>query len=145
MNTETLEKIFNGGQHVPISENDLIAFEQKIGMPLPQSYKQFMLKFNGNSPTPLKYLVIMADGEAFVNTLYGFKLPGSRNIEQAYDGLQHSGSEGILPIASDGGDGSYYLDLNTGGVFFLEHYRDKDVSSFKNFDMFLDAISEYKP
>ncbi len=44
----------------PVSESDIVAFERRVGVALPDDYRQFLIEVNGGdgscAPTPRRYL-----------------------------------------------------------------------------------------
>lgn len=108
--------------HTQLKEKELGEFEKKYGVSLPDSFKQFYLKWNGGSPShsyinghrivgfmPIKYHNRTEDNthtiEWFIHLL--------KDAERL--------PNGFIPFGSDGGGWHYAIDLNTNnyGVIYV--------------------------
>lgn len=92
--------------HDPITEADLIAFEQEHNLTLPEDYRQFLLDYNGGElPTPGKFQAQIYDKDSMteigIEVFCGIKsVPPYAQLSTK--ALQQRGIDGFLGIASMG-------------------------------------------
>ncbi len=97
---------------------DVADFERRNNLVLPASYKSFIVKNNGGSPSP----------SLFVDRIRGFTANialffpiNSGAIEREIADFPFCVEEGLLPIALDGGGDYFFLELRTGAVYYWNH------------------------
>lgn len=108
----------------PLSPNDLAEVEAKIGLPLPEEYKSFLLTHNGGRPV---LDGVRHNGEHFDFIGHFYAVRG----EMYYDDLvrqiaEHEGMipKGYLPIGESPGGDVFCLSLKKpteGAVFHWDH------------------------
>jgi hypothetical protein len=105
----------------------LAAVEKQMEVEFPESYRQFLLAFNGGRPNPA-YFTVVEDGEVVWMRIHFFF--GVDDAEEGCDLLWHYRTlKGRLPrdvvsIASDEGGNLFCLDLRKRGharVLFWDH------------------------
>lgn len=91
----------------PATEKRIIALENVIGVPLPQAYRNLLLRSNGL--------------EGFVGTHSYLVLWPVEQIAELNDAYVVSEfAPGLLLIGTDGGDTGYAIDTRTKGLPFVE-------------------------
>jgi cell wall assembly regulator SMI1 len=97
-----------------ISESDVTALEDRLGVQLPPGYRAFLLKHNGGRPFPASFMMTL-DGNRVPWRIHFFL--GIRHREEtlrldwAWEVTQDTRPHGVIPIASD--EGGNYLYLGT--------------------------------
>ena len=108
-----------------LSESDISKLEMRLGVTLPEQYRQFLLDFNGGSPTPDTVKVEGLPGaSADVQIFFGIGRPvESSGLEWNLAVLAERLEEGLLPVASDSGGNVFCLALQghgRGAVFYCD-------------------------
>ncbi|MFJ1435834.1 SMI1/KNR4 family protein [Capnocytophaga canimorsus] len=101
---------------------DMDDFERKIGLKLPQDFKEHYLKFNGGYPS-FEYV----KGLRNIFTINGFDSIkyGALPIEKLIDDFRESGVNfnNKIPFASDNGDNIFLISLDDsdyGKIYIIE-------------------------
>lgn len=106
-----------------ISEKDIIHLEEITGYTLPDTYKQFLLKYNGGEPNP--YFFLVPDwkyGQSLVSEFKGID-PNRVGLDllEIIDIKQFDLPKGVIPIGGDPGGNLILIDLKTGKIYFWDH------------------------
>ncbi len=130
-----LKKIDDQGKK--ISEKDIIKFEEVIRHPLPNDYKDFLLKYNGGRPEPFVFKVDKFEGgENTVHTLLGFNREiESDNLLWSYDTLKDRLPDTLLSIGYSDTDDQICLDLsenNYGKIYLWDFSKECGKNCFDN-------------
>lgn len=128
---------------LPASEQSVQAFETADQVPLPSSYRRFLLETNGGKPSP------SGIGGTDVKRLF------SLNGERSFLDLEFAqGSFAPLPpahiaIGRDPFGDAFVLDCRSGAVFRLDHERWEDEDCLSrlapDFDSFLALLTDDDP
>ena len=139
-----------------LSEADVVRVEEQLGALLPDSYRAFLLEFNGGRPDPHDFDVPgWRHQESLVNNFYGI-VPGESNdlVENA-ELLEDRVPSDFIPIAKDPGGNRILLSAEgptRGSVYFWDHEEEPDdpgeaLDDFPNiyrladdFDTFLEGL-----
>ncbi len=113
-----------------IGPADIADFEKRHQIVLPPTYRNFIERWNGGSPTP----ALFEDKE---NDIYAFLimiLPLTGGVIEEYlihfdDALE----AGRLPVGLDGTGNIFLLELETGAISFWDH--ESDPSQLKGFKL----------
>ncbi len=129
--------------HLDLSEQkitnlDIDEFEKSIGYKLPESYKEFILKYNGGIPNKPYF------NQYHFNCFNSIKY-GESTIEAVYKIIKDILPNGYFPIAWDPGGALFCFDLNKGGtygfLYFLPEGDDPELVT-ENFQDLLDELIE---
>jgi hypothetical protein len=83
------------------SNSDLEAFEKKLGVSLPQQYRDFLLTQNGGRPD-LPEFKVPNWGDAVANTFYGVGVGGCDDVEASLQSLDDvMPIDRVIPIGDD--------------------------------------------
>jgi SMI1-KNR4 cell-wall len=110
-------------------EARIARLEQKLGYALPESYRQFLLQFNGGKPEKRLLTFVERDHEATAAIKYFFADCdiGLYSIEVKLKTYSGRIPEGYLPIACDSFGNLLLLSLSgehRGEVYFWDHERE---------------------
>ena len=140
------------------SEEVISAFEQKIGFPLPNDYRQFLLENNGAKANKQVFFVKDLDQDVMLDKFFGLTNPKSRSLTLGY-WLQEYGDEideKSLFIGSDPG-GRFLIYITQGedkGIYywddsnFFPQSREGEGNSYfvaDSFTEFCNSLMEYTP
>ena len=155
----------------PATKAQFAAFENHIGLPLSEEYREFLREHNGGRPEPDAFPVRTELGKQENTVLCFFPLRSLRSgkaavrkkselrtwpLHRAWEDLQHDlehlhGRELIDPLLPIGTDGSgNYLCLvlsgpRSGSVVFFDHETAKTRSLARGFREFLALLRPRKP
>ncbi|WGH77096.1 SMI1/KNR4 family protein [Tenacibaculum tangerinum] len=124
-----------------IKSEDLVAFEKKFELILPERYKEHMLKFNGGFPDKDYYKGVNI---AHFNPIKY----GDDTLEHNILDLQDVLPVGYLPFAYDLGGNQICMDLNEGENYGKVYYLPMDMGDIRSeflsdsFEIFLNGLSE---
>lgn len=145
----------------PISENDVIKFENLITSRLPEEYRDFLLKYNVCTiqPTFFKFKKhIGEEGESAIEYFPGFNVnPRKEYYYSLY--WYHKTMQGRMPkefikIASDPLGNAILIHLEKGSIWFWDHELEADIEDGEeismaniffisnDFNSFLDSLYE---
>ncbi|MCZ7646129.1 MAG: ankyrin repeat domain-containing protein [Planctomycetota bacterium] len=151
-------KITKSGK--PIDEHELVAFEKRLGVELPQGYRKFLLKHNGGCPKPSKFDYLdhgkkrASDVKCFI-PLVG----GEYNLAYYLDWRAGRLPEDYLPIGEDYFGNLVCLGLSgkeRGKLYFWDHDQEEDPDDggdpsanlfpipARDFDEFVGSLQEFK-
>jgi hypothetical protein len=110
-----------------VSEDHIAQFEARIGATLPDSYKEFLLTWNGGEPSANVFTIADCDQSAILDLFYGIadsRQPGDLETERAnrLDDLP----DWLLPIGHDPGGNCILLATsgeNRGRVYYWDSRR----------------------
>jgi cell wall assembly regulator SMI1 len=109
------------------TDDDIRSLEQKIGFPLPQDYRQFLLQYNGGVPKPERFAFRIPSGEqvSLVRVFFSldendpyYNLLRKLSVNEGYI------PESCLPIGEDPFGNLILLELSKshqGNVYFWDH------------------------
>ena len=135
----------------PLSEEDLIGLEERIGCHLPDSYRRFLMENNGGRPNPDGICVAgIPGGETDIKKFYGIDLPiESSNIDWNVMLVRKSQiPEHMLPIANDSGGYKFCISLadgDRGSIYCCEVGMGGSITLHRvatDFDAFLGSIRD---
>lgn len=101
-------------QNPPVSENELLLFEEENCLRLPIDYRSFLLSSNGGRPIPSAFPIIGFPNNPFGNLqlFFGVNDPcSSTNLEDTFRMYVDQIPYGILPIACTDCDDFICLDM----------------------------------
>ncbi|WP_449601286.1 SMI1/KNR4 family protein [Paenibacillus sp. Marseille-Q9583] len=117
-----MTKIISSNEKITVQEIE--GFERTHNIKLPESYKEFLITFNGGHPEP-NLFNISDVGESVVNVFYGLKISKSYDeLLNAYESLEGSIPEGFLSIGDDSGGNQICLGISGeyyGKLYFWFH------------------------
>jgi hypothetical protein len=135
-----------------LEANDLKRIEEKMGRPLPEAYRAFLLENNGGQPYPNGIDIPGWNLKSTdVNVFYGLDDEFECNDLLWYpDWLEGCLENHLLPIAGDSGANSFFLvldDEDYGQVYYFDAREIPPRPYFvaKDFNEFLSKIREPTP
>lgn len=140
-------------QGPPLDEKKIAAAEKKMGIKLPEDYRQFLLKNNGGRPDPANFPIRGLENNPF-GGIHFFGGIGdnieSVNIDWSYKIFRGRIPKNLLPIASDPMGNLICLSLGVedqGTVYYWDHDDEHSSPTYRNvyfiassFPPFLDSI-----
>jgi hypothetical protein len=144
----------------PLDPEAIREAERQIGVPLPQAYKQFLLKYNGGRPEPAAFRITWSGQEwaddwsvDTVHMLLGLRPGDEADFLTDFESYQGRIPNDTVPIGYDPGGNLLLLGVrgrNTGKVFFwmqdyeVEEGQTPDYSNVgfvaSSFSEFLDSL-----
>ncbi|GIJ93219.1 SMI1/KNR4 family protein [Capnocytophaga stomatis] len=128
-----------------LTSADMDDFERKIGLKLPQDFKEHYLKFNGGYPS-FEYV----KGLRNIFTINGFDSIkyGALPIEKLIDDFQESGVDfnNKIPFASDNGDNIFLISLDDsdyGKIYIIEAEFLEDKNYILVSESFTDFLNSF--
>jgi len=123
----------------PIADSKLVEAEKYFGRPLPASYKEFLLRFNGGVPIESyidfegKKLKLQGDE---IKRFYGMGGKPTNDLIHKMDSIGDNIPKGITFIANTHGGNFFLLSLREdsyGEVFYKDHeYEDQSLFDPEN-------------
>jgi hypothetical protein len=134
-----------------ITENDVIAFEAKIGIDLPLEYRQFLLTYNGGVPALIVFPIKenKRDTRSMLQILFGLKQEGVNSLEHRVDEIGERFPIDLLPIGNDLGGNIICISIrgvNRGKIFFWEletEKEDEGPPDYSNVYPVTDSFNEF--
>ncbi|WP_290867853.1 SMI1/KNR4 family protein [Aquabacterium sp.] len=106
------------------TEQEVLAFEQKLNAQLPETYRQFLIRHNGDEPSNC-YLAVPGWGDSLVNFFFGIGFTDFRSLERCLRSwVDVAENSRTIPIGADPGGNIFFIgvnDTNLGRVYFLDH------------------------
>jgi cell wall assembly regulator SMI1 len=137
-----------------LSEEDVTHFEKRIGSPLPEPYRRFLLENNGGRTTPDTIHVEGLPGSPTdIKVLFSIGSPEETN-DLLWNREMFTGRipDRFLPIASDSGGSRFCVSLSGSDrgsvVFCLLTFTEDDGTIYfvaSDFDDFLSKIVPFEP
>jgi hypothetical protein len=124
-----------------LSMDDIKTLENDLNVKLPESYKNFLLQYNGGRPTPECYPIERTE-EVYIGNFGGIqflywidgpedateKTKRCYNIRNNYENSRRRMPENFLPIACDDGGNHICLSLygvDAGWIWYWDHEGEK--------------------
>jgi hypothetical protein len=118
-------KVEKANPYGALSESRLKAFEEELGVRLPDAYREFLLRFNGGRWKSRIFRVSDKEGESEVHHVYGLhEGPDFSRLDRAWESLRGTIPPSVIPIADDPGGNKICLGIggsDRAKVFFCEH------------------------
>ncbi|MFJ1431821.1 SMI1/KNR4 family protein [Capnocytophaga canimorsus] len=128
-----------------LTSADIDDFERKIGLKLPQDFKEHYLKFNGGYPS-FEYV----KGLRNIFTINGFDSIkyGALPIEKLIDDFRESGVDfnNKIPFANDNGDNIFLISLDDsdyGKIYIIEAEFLEDKNYILVSESFTDFLNSF--
>ncbi len=106
-----------------ISLQDINLFQNENEVNLPQSYVEFLLKYNGGYPEESNFKISEEQGESLVNKFYGLGDMKS-NLGKVFDLLEEEIPKEFISIANDPGGNEILIGVSgkfKGKIYFWVH------------------------
>jgi hypothetical protein len=122
-----LVKMFDEGRK--LAESDIADLEATIGRLLPETYRRYLMTFNGGGPEP-QFLDIEGAPYAQIKVDMFFSFDSQneyRDLIRLWDSVPSYKEKHLFPIGRDNGDSYLVLDLNDtnyGKVCFIDSKED---------------------
>jgi hypothetical protein len=84
-----------------VTDEDIRAFEQRIGATLPDAYRAFILEVNGGRTTEDHVQFRLRKGETNLNTLYSLNNPSGGDLAYRAKSLSGKLPSELIPIGAD--------------------------------------------
>lgn len=142
----------------PLSNSEIVEFEDEMGIVLPTQYRQFLLKFNGGHPTPCEFGFRRgAYGRSMVSEFWAIH-EGPSSLKWQFDAFKTREkriADDLMSIACDPSGNQICLGINgnrNGQVFFWDHEEENDEDEPEHnvyliapsFDEFLNGLTTYE-
>jgi cell wall assembly regulator SMI1 len=138
-----------------ITEEDVRAVEQEIGLLFPENYKDFLLTQNGGRPSPNGFPIAGHNIDDFGGIQVFLRINGdveSSNLDWTYQIMYGRLPDNLFPIARDDGGDLVCISLygeDAGAVVFWDIHQETDEPTYDNvyhiansFEEFIESIRE---
>lgn len=126
---------------LPIAEEDIKQVEVASGLSFPDSYREFLMKYNGGSFMEC----IFHGGEIgplVVVSFFSVMAADGPSLDAAIRNMSDYLPPSCIPFADDPGGNVFYIDLDSGGhVFFWEHETRRTYSLSEDFGRFVASLA----
>lgn len=130
---------------------DIEAAEKRLQLSFPEEYKEFLLKHNGGSPTPNRFLYKDYDGNdssSLVNFFHAIYEGRIDNLELKYQFLVSEGRllKKMIPIANDPFGNLICVSAegdDMGKVYFWDHELEQEEAGYENMGLISDSLTEF--
>jgi hypothetical protein len=137
--------------HEPVSLVEILIFEKKIGKNFPDSYKNFLLKYNGGHPkfNVFSYQINGGFLESAVHYFLGLTDDDSDSLEENLAAYQGRLPNDCFPIAYDANGNLILLALegaNREKVYFWDHENEVDEGEepdYRNVYLIANSFDEF--
>ena len=132
----------------PLSMEDLIKLEQKIGCTLPQDYRNFLIHHNGGEPEYQVLTIPDCHDETLVDRFLGIGRTHD-DIQEWRDELSDDLGDAFLAIGLDSGGNALLMDLLDRTIYYWDSARylncsSDDENAFWIADSFSDLLERLK-
>ena len=111
--------------HGPLSQESLAQFEQAHGLTLPSDYREFLLEFNGGTPSPSSFWISAPADASGIQQFYGLHDgPSWLSIRTYVENPTIGVPTGMLPIGDDGVGDWICIGISgsrDGRIYFVDH------------------------
>lgn len=118
-------KIIEPNPYGPLVIEELLAFESKLGVSLPEDYRNYLIKYNGAKFENDVFLINEVEGESRIHHIGGvIQEPSYASLLVNYDVFNIDLKNKYLAIADDAFGNQIVLKLvepNMGGIYFWDH------------------------
>jgi hypothetical protein len=131
----------------------LLEFEQRHNIKLPEEYRSFLLQFNGGRPKPeiIDFIQYGDDQSDMVNYLGGIHNGEYwASLEWHIDSLKSRIPKGFIPIGDDPGGNAYLIGTDGeifGQIYFWDHENEAALEEkepdFKNMSLIANSFTEF--
>ena len=138
-------------ENKPITEAQLIEFEQYVDAKLPEDYRRFLLDCNGGYPDRAYSFIPEENAPIIVDYFYGIG-DSVNDMKRVYDDYEGVLPNGFISIGDDPGGDEFILGLSEseheGQVFFWLHDQPHDEEMentyfiSNSFNEFFDDLKE---
>lgn len=118
----------------------LEAFEKELGIELPNSYKEFLLTYNGGRPEPAMFPIV-GEGDdtdgSIIAYFLGIKEGEFSSLTRYKRFIGDRVPKEFLPIAQDVGGNLVCLctkGKDKGKIYFWDHEEESDIDGFPTYD-----------
>ncbi len=134
-----------------LDQASLLALEHKLGIALPEDYRDFILQYNGGQPKSCVFSYKGVDGfksQSVINWFHAIYDGEENNFESTYLFYAENGRipPNIAPIASDPGGNMICISISgndRGMVYFWDHELESSYSGVKNLALLSNSFSNF--
>jgi hypothetical protein len=114
------------GSHHQLDKAEIAAFERKVGLTLPESYKMFLLQSNGGRPGDSDIFVVPGwqYKRSVADTFFGIGTGDSSDLEKCIARFSERIPSDCIPIGRDAGGNILCLrigGIHDGQIYFWDH------------------------
>lgn len=132
-----------------LRKRELTALEKKLGVRLPDAYREFLLRINGGRPRTLDAFDIGKKNSSLINMLYSMRRDDDEEeftIYQEHLLFEDRIPKDLLPVGEDQGGSQICLGIgkeNYGKVFFWDMEYEDEQPTYDNVYPIADSFAEF--
>lgn len=132
-------------EYAPLTSGQLVAVEQRLGIHLPEAYRDFLLAHNGGRPKPNVFQTQDGTGSS-IDWFLGIHNGPYDNFEGYfinYKVTRLALPGNLVPIGHDPGGNLICLSVqgeDTGAVYFWDHERETSPPTYANVHLIADSF-----
>lgn len=132
-----------------MSKRDLAALEKRLGLRLPDDYREFLLTINGGRPRTHEVFDIGKKDSSLLDILYSAKRDDEHQdltVFRRHRLLEKRVPRDLLPIGEDQGNSQICLGIgeeNYGKVFFWDLEDEREQPTYENVALIADSFAEF--
>ena len=140
INMAILQTVEGGPQ---LRMSDIETLERRLGISLPRTYRDFLVRGNGGRPERDLFAVLgcTANPVARIHLFFGINDPiDSCNVTWNVEVLRERLPKELIPIATTEGADKICLASDTGAIVYWDGYSNELFPVARSFDAFVDSL-----
>lgn len=124
-----------------ITDEIINSFEEKIGSSLPEDYRNYLKRYNGEKPEKTYFNISSQIGDSKVHLFYGFFQPNYKDVEWKYSNFKDFvNMKNFLAIGCDEGGNQIALNLTNNKIYFIGMDQALDIYIAESFTDFINHL-----
>jgi len=129
-----------------LDESTVAELENSLGIELPQSYRRFLMEYNGGRPAARRFKFKGRTKGSSVDRFLGVHNREYNNLLEYLETYRERIPRNLFPIAHDPGDNLICISVegaDKGSIYFWDHDRESDPPDYSNVILIADSFDEF--